>query len=101
MSKANAHRCSPEVRERAVRLVRQQVPRHTSQWAAIAAIAPTLGCTPETWRRFDDLECATLEWVAWFKQQRLLEPLGYVPPAAFDAQYYSTATTHTSVGVLN
>ena len=46
MSKANAHRCSPEVRERAVRLVRlvrEQVPHHTSQWAAIAAIAPTLG----------------------------------------------------------
>ena len=52
MSKANAHRCSPEVRERAVRLVREQVPHHTSQWAAIAAIAPTVGCTPETWRRW-------------------------------------------------
>lgn len=39
---------SPEVRERAVRLEREQVPHHTSQWATIAAIAPKLGCTPET-----------------------------------------------------
>ena len=33
------------------------------------------------WRGFEDVEYATLEWVAWFNQQRLLEPLGYVPPA--------------------
>ena len=52
MSKARARRFSPEVRERAVRLVREQVSHHTSQWAAIAAIAPKLGCTPETLRRW-------------------------------------------------
>ncbi len=52
MSKARARRLSPEVRERAVRLVREQVPHHTSQWAAIATIAPKLGCTPETLRRW-------------------------------------------------
>ena len=51
MSKARARRFSPEVRERAVRLVREQVPHHTSQWAAIAATAPKLGCTPETFAR--------------------------------------------------
>jgi|SRR5690606_8116490 len=43
---------SPEVRERAVRLVREQTPQHTSQWAAITAIAPKLGCTKETLRRW-------------------------------------------------
>ena len=32
------------------------------------------------WRTFDDVEFATLKWVAWFNTQRLLEPLGYVPP---------------------
>ena len=53
------------------------------------------------WRSFDDVEFATLEWVAWFNQERLLEPLGYVPPAEFEAQYYRTNDTHTSVGVLN
>ena len=37
-------------------------------------------------RSFDDVEYATLEWVAWFNLTRLLEPLGYVPPAEFEAQ---------------
>lgn len=53
------------------------------------------------WRGFEDVEMATLEWVAWFNQERLLAPLGYVPPAEFEAQYYDTHHTHTSVGVLN
>src|SRR5262249_10526882 len=43
---------SPEVRERAVRMVREHGPEHPSQWAAIAAIAPKLGCTTETLRRW-------------------------------------------------
>ncbi len=43
---------SPEVRERAVRLVQEQAPNHASQWAAIRAIAPKLGCTTETLRRW-------------------------------------------------
>jgi len=40
------------------------------------------------WRGLEDVEFATLEWVAWFNQQRLLEPLGYVPPAEYEAQFY-------------
>jgi transposase len=51
MAKSRAHRFSSEVRERAVRLVREQLPHHPSQWAAISAIAPKLGCTKETLRR--------------------------------------------------
>ena len=43
---------SPEVRERAVRMVREHGPEHPTQWAAIAAIAPKLGCTTETLRRW-------------------------------------------------
>ena len=39
------------------------------------------------WRSVDDVDYATLEWVAWFNTTRLLEPLGYVPPAKFQAQY--------------
>ena len=35
-----------EVRERAVRLVQEHLPHDPSQWAAITAIAPKLGCTP-------------------------------------------------------
>ena len=53
------------------------------------------------WRGFEDVEMATREWVAWFNQERLLAPLGYVPPAESGAQYYETHHTHTSVGVLN
>lgn len=33
------------------------------------------------WRCLEDVEYATLEWVAWFNTCRLLEPLGYLPPA--------------------
>ncbi len=51
MTKSRQQRFSPEVRERAIRLVREQAPQHASRWAAITAIAPKLGCTSETLRR--------------------------------------------------
>ena len=40
------------------------------------------------WRSVEDVEFATLEWVDWFNNRRLLEPLGYVPPAEYEAAYY-------------
>ena len=40
------------------------------------------------WRNVDAVEYATLVWVDWFNNRRLLEPLGYVPPAEFEAAYY-------------
>ena len=49
---ARPSRYSPEVRERAVRMVREHGPEHPSQWAAIEAIASKLGCTSETLRRW-------------------------------------------------
>jgi putative transposase len=39
------------------------------------------------WRGIDDVEYATLEWVDWFNHRRLLEPIGYVPPAEFEAAF--------------
>lgn len=48
---ARPSRYSPEVRERAIRMVREHGSEHPSQWAAIASIASKLGCTPETLRR--------------------------------------------------
>src|SRR5690606_39236447 len=49
---ARPSRYSREVRERAVRLVREHGPEHASEWAAIGSIAGKLGCTPETLRRW-------------------------------------------------
>ena len=43
------------------------------------------------WRSLEAVEFATLEWVDWFNHRRLLEPLGYVPPAEFEARYYEQA----------
>jgi len=53
------------------------------------------------WRGFDDVEYATLEWVAWFNTRRLLEPLGYVPPAEYEEQFHRTQTAQPVAGVLN
>jgi transposase-like protein len=41
---------SPEVRERAIRMVGEQTPAHGSQWAAIRSIAEKIGCNAETLR---------------------------------------------------
>ena len=40
------------------------------------------------WKSRGSVELATLEWVSWFNHQRLLEPIGYIPPAEAEAQYY-------------
>ncbi|WP_420852385.1 IS3 family transposase [Pelomonas aquatica] len=40
------------------------------------------------WKTKQAVELATLEWVAWFNHHRLMEPLGYIPPAEFEANYH-------------
>jgi len=40
------------------------------------------------WRQLEAVEFATLRWVDWFNHRRLLEPIGYVPPAEYEARYY-------------
>jgi len=40
------------------------------------------------WKNRESVELATLEWVHWFNHQRLLAPIGYIPPAEAEAQYY-------------
>ena len=42
------------------------------------------------WKTKESVELATLHWVSWFNGQRLMAPLGYVPPAEFEANYYRT-----------
>jgi transposase InsO family protein len=44
-------------------------------------------CGP--WRSLEAVEFATLEWVDWFNNRRLLEPIGNVPPAEAEARYYA------------
>ena len=46
-----------------------------------------IGCRGP-WRHLEAVEFATLEWVDWFNHRRLLEPIGHVPPAEYEAQYY-------------
>jgi len=40
------------------------------------------------WKNIDEVEYATLEWVDWFNNKRLLEPIGNIPPAEFEQAYY-------------
>ena len=40
------------------------------------------------WKNLEEVEYATLEWVDWFNNRRLLEPIGDVPPAEFEQAYY-------------
>jgi putative transposase len=46
-----------------------------------------------TWKTRESVELATLEWVAWFNHHRLMEPLGYIPPAEAEANYYRQLET--------
>ena len=41
------------------------------------------------WRSFEPVEFATLTWVEWFNNRRLLEPIGNIPPAEAEAKYYA------------
>ncbi|WP_369822456.1 IS3 family transposase [Pseudacidovorax sp. RU35E] len=52
------------------------------------------------WKTKEAVEFATLEWVSWFNHQRLLEPIGYIPPAEAEANYYrQLASQATTVAV--
>ena len=45
------------------------------------------------WRNIDAVEYATLKWVDWFNHQRLLEPIGYVPPVEYEREFYRRQET--------
>ena len=49
------------------------------------------------WRTREAVELATLEWVAWFNHVRLLEPIGYIPPAEAEANYYRQLAEQTEL----
>ncbi len=52
------------------------------------------------WRNIDEVEIAVLEWVDWFNNRRFLGPIGYVPPAEYEAAYYRSQETPAAVAGL-
>lgn len=93
----------------------QYVSMRYSQRLAEAGIAPSVGSKGDSydnamaetinglykaemihrrtpWKTKEAVELATLEWVSWFNHHRLLEPIGNVPPAEFEAAYYRQLT---------
>jgi transposase len=65
---------SPEVRERAVRMVLEHRHEHTSQWAAVESIAAKIGCVPQTlhtWVRQHEVDAGQREGVSTPEAQRI------------------------------
>ena len=52
------------------------------------------------WRSLEAVEYATLEWVDWFNNRRLLEPIGNIPPAEAELRYYQEQDVHAIVAGL-
>ncbi len=50
------------------------------------------------WRSFESVEFATLEWVDWFNNRRLLEPIGNIPPTEAEQRYYVLLDDQTMAG---
>ena len=74
MKKTN--KFSPEVRERAVRMVQEQRGEYPSLWAAIESIAPKIGCVPQTlneWAKRAEVDAGTREGVTTAEAQRVKE----------------------------
>ena len=53
------------------------------------------------WKGVDDVEFATLDWVCWFNEQRLLGPIGDIPPAEFEQMYYQQQESRLVEAGLN
>ncbi len=52
------------------------------------------------WRGLEDVEFATLEWVDWFNNRRLLGRIGYIPPTELEETYYRNQRPHAMVAGL-
>ena len=74
MTKSN--KFSPEVRERAVRMVQEHRGEYPSQWAAIESIAPKIGCVPQTlleWVKRHEIDWGVRDGITTSELQRLKE----------------------------
>jgi len=72
MNKTN--KFSPEVRERAVRMVQEHRNEYPSQWAAIESIAPKIGCVPQTlndWVRRHEIDTGLRDGVTTEERERI------------------------------
>lgn len=72
MTKSN--KFSPEVRERAVRMVQEHRSEYPSLWAAIESIAPKIGCVPQTlheWVKRHEIDTGAREGITTTELQRL------------------------------
>jgi transposase InsO family protein len=52
------------------------------------------------WRSLEDVEFATLEWVAWYNNHRLLEPIGYVPPVEHEQAFFHRQQAQAELATL-
>jgi transposase InsO family protein len=52
------------------------------------------------WKNFESVELATLEWVNWFNNRPLLQPIGSIPPAEFEQAYYDEVEASAEVSGL-
>ena len=75
MSKSNkANKFSPEVRERAVRLVQENRGEYPSLWAAVESIAPKIGCVPQTlheWVKRAEIDAGHRDGLTTSERERL------------------------------
>lgn len=89
MSKSN--KFSPEVRERAVRLVQEHRGEYSSLWAAAQSIAPKIGCSAHTllkWVQLQEVETGTRPGVTQAEQER-------IPPISIPREYVDCVISYT------
>lgn len=53
------------------------------------------------WKDLEEVELATLSSASWFNNERLMGPLGYVPPAEYEEQFHRTTATCFAASALN
>ena len=74
MNKAKTPKYSPEVRERAVRMVQEHRGEYSSTWAAVESIAPKIGCSPHTlheWVKRHEVDAGLRDGVASEERERI------------------------------